>query len=251
MKNELQRNQRKQNSIGIFTLIELLVVIAIIAILASMLLPALNKARSKAYQAFCLNNQKSLGTAVMMYADSNSGFFPWGCYSNAPTLFSWADLIAPYCTGIKSSAEAYSLCKPSGISTGNINRIKVFICPSNPHKMFQEKKPDSWFFYLGNYVANNNILPTYANTPSGYKIGKIKKPSNNGLLWDGYPDPAIYTAFQPMVMWSTDIDKTRSANSAAYYHSNQTNLLYSDGHAALVKATPYLPMEIVGGKIIN
>ena len=59
-----------------FTLIELLVVIAIIAILASLLLPAMARAKDKAHDTRCVNNLKQLGIAIWMYADEHESKLP-------------------------------------------------------------------------------------------------------------------------------------------------------------------------------
>ena len=148
-----------------FTLIELLIVIAIIAILASMLLPALNKAREKVKQTGCINNCKQQGMAAAMYVDANTGYYPTASDKNDRST-NWKYELAPY-LGIQVKDT-------TGASLGD----GVFRCPS---WLMKEPVAEAW---RGGYGWNQVYMgySDYASTPRQKGAGRI--PSETILLGD-------------------------------------------------------------------
>ena len=104
-----------------FTLIELLVVIAILAILASLLLPALTRARAIALATKCKGNLKQFGLGLTLYTQDNEGAYPMEYYREDPK--GWEERMAPYLNA-ERSREWWGVPRGSGI----------FRCPS--HKKF-------------------------------------------------------------------------------------------------------------------
>ncbi|WP_217704834.1 type II secretion system protein [Victivallis sp. Marseille-Q1083] len=199
----------------IFTLIELLVVIAIIAILASMLLPALAKAKAAAMNIKCVGNLKQIMLAQQMYADSNNDYLvhTFSTWAHAqPT----AELINGY--WFTALAEYAGTQK---ITWNDQNKLPgtIFSCPLADGGGFLS-------YSLNVYAhPSSNYSPGQADFNSRYiKLTAVRRPTIQGSIVDGKA-PNGYLSYKQAGGDGYDDGKYWVSDRHAGYNSG-----YFDGH---------------------
>ncbi len=210
----------------IFTLIELLVVAAIIAILASMLLPALNKARENAKNIQCVNNLKQLNLAGLCYISDHGFYYP-------PAAIYTPDGSA-WCVFFRNNY---------------VNRSDaVFYCPSSISKVARVGGTGigtTAINYGINYahLATSNMEPNrpanWADIPA--KDTEVKQPGKTIFFVEAW-NLNLNTGACNVVSY-----RTNPSNAAYGKHNHIINVGWADGHASSVKvANPLDPYAELG-----
>lgn len=191
-----------------FTLIELLVVIAIIAVLMAVLMPALSRAREQGKRAVCLNNERQMTLAWIMYADENDGRI---CAANVGhSDYGWvasmdrddpiADQVAsvqagvlfPYLknlklykcpTGIRDELRTYSIVSSMNTNIGSSEKGEVF------KNRTQIRRPGERIVFVDEGRISNFAFNVHYDQPSWKDLPPLRHGDGTDFSFaDGHAD---------------------------------------------------------------
>ncbi len=209
-----------------FTLIELLVVISIISILASMLLPALSKSKGKALSIVCLNNQKQLNFAWILYTDDHERFINnHGRDETRDKRQNWVNNVQDW--GNSDDNTNVNYLKENKIAHYTSKNIGIFKCPADRSMAENGSRIRSMAMnaMIGDTgVLSNRFNPEYRQY---LKPGDLDLPTERFVFIDEHPDTindGFFVNTLSTVSWG---------NVPGSFHQGAANLSYADGHSAI------------------
>ncbi|WDE96923.1 type II secretion system protein [Lentisphaera profundi] len=204
-----------------FTLIELLVVVAIIGTLASLLLPVLGQARKTALATSCLNSNKQVAFAMIMFREDNDGAIAYG-YSSLRKFQSGVDT---YLGGNALPGEDASVFYNNASPTW-------YACPSTA--LDAENRIEATDYGMAHINNYQSLI--------GRKVTQINDSANAMLLMDTLKtdDPSIKVGRYEISVYSED--KYNKGSGLFYnnfkHNKQRASYTFVDGHGELIKWIP-------------
>jgi len=226
---------------GAFTLVELLVVVAMIAVLAAMLLPAISKAKVRTQGVACLNNNRQLATAWLLYADDHNDRLAYNLGGPNRTSvamrtnLNWVNNILNW--ALHSDNTNTATITEASLAPYANRVASIYRCPSD-HALSAIQRQAGWSGRVRSYSMNAmvgdagelSVTGVNVNNPEYvqfFRLASIPRPANIFVFLDEHPDSINDGYFLNKAEYHEWVDLPAS------YHNGAATFSFADGHSQL------------------